>query len=259
MAGIEDGISAALAYAADNAHGYELQSRDYDLGTDCAGLVRLYAAAVEGVELSAYPDFHTWNEVSALTARGWSDLPFDTSSMRRGDVLLRALGDSTGHTVVYLGDGYIVGAEGNWDGKSGDGSGTEVTKRTYYPYDYNHILRPPSKAEDAVKVMEDHDMNIIVNVPQSDDMASNVMFWVCGDQIHDLTDPEVLRYLQMVYKAATGEDMPTIELSGSRETPEAQRFIQAVRGGIPSADIWPAVDMLPARSEERADGNDGTE
>lgn len=155
MAGIEDGIAAALAYAGDDSHGYELQSRDYDLGTDCAGLVRLYAASVEGVALSAYPDFHTWNEREVLSNRGWLAIRFNTSSMKRGDVLLRALGDSTGHTVVYLGDGYIVGAEGNWDGRHGDGSGTEVTKRTYYPYDYNWILRPPTWTEDDMPTAQE--------------------------------------------------------------------------------------------------------
>ena len=146
MAGIEDGIAAALAYAADDRHGYELRSGNhwpgsYDIGTDCAGLARLYAAAVEGVALDSYPDFGTWNEVATLTKRGWRDIPFSRSAMRRGDILVRALGDSTGHTVIYLGSSRIVGAESNWDGKRGDGSGAEVTERSYYDYKYNHILR----------------------------------------------------------------------------------------------------------------------
>lgn len=146
MAGIEDGIAAALAYAADDRHGYELRSGNhwpgsYDIGTDCAGLARLYAAAVEGVTLDSYPDFGTWSEVATLTKRGWDDIPFSLSAMRRGDILVRALGDSTGHTVVYLGGSRIVGAENNWDGVRGDGSGAEVTERPYYDYSYNHILR----------------------------------------------------------------------------------------------------------------------
>ena len=163
MAGIEDGIAAALAYAADDRHGYELRSGDhwpgsYSIGTDCAGLARLYAAAVEGVALDGYPDFGTWNEVATLTKRGWRDIPFSRSAMRRGDILVRALGDSTGHTVVYLGGSRIVGAESNWDGKRGDGSGAEVTERSYYDYKYNHILRwegepakPVTPLPDALK------------------------------------------------------------------------------------------------------------
>lgn len=146
MAGIEDGIAAALAYAANDAHGYELRSGNhwpgsYSIGTDCAGLARLYAAAVEGVALDGYPDFGTWDEVKTLTKRGWEDIPFSRSAMKRGDILVRALGDSTGHTVIYLGSSRIVGAENNWDGKQGDSSGAEVTERSYYDYSYNHILR----------------------------------------------------------------------------------------------------------------------
>lgn len=74
--------------------------------------------------------------------------------MRRGDVLLRALGDSTGHTVVYLGSRRIVGAEGNWDGRPGDSSGTEVTERSYYRYGYNRILRPPARLYEEPKEEE---------------------------------------------------------------------------------------------------------
>lgn len=146
MAGIEDGIAAALAYAADDRHGYELRSGNhwpgsYSIGTDCAGLARLYAAAVEGAALDSYPDFGTWNEVKTLTKRGWRDITFSRSAMKRGDILVRALGDSTGHTVVYLGHSRIVGAESNWNGVRGDSSGAEVTERSYYDYKYNHILR----------------------------------------------------------------------------------------------------------------------
>lgn len=155
MAGIEDGIAQTLAYAADNSHGYELQCRRYSKGTDCAGLMILYAAAVEGVPLEQYPDFHTWTEVSVLTARGWQDIPFSEGAKQRGDILLRALGDSTGHTVLYLGNNRIVGAENNWDGRQGDSSGAEVTERSYYSYKYNHILRWPGKPVYVPKPLPD--------------------------------------------------------------------------------------------------------
>lgn len=141
---IERGLRVISDYAGDDTHGYILMSGDhesYDWGTDCAGLARLYAATVEGAALSSYPDFGTWNERQVLTGRGWKAIKFSTGAMRRGDILLRALGDSSGHTVVYIGDGLIIGAEGDWDGRRGDGSGREVCRRTYYPYDYNWILR----------------------------------------------------------------------------------------------------------------------
>lgn len=175
MAGIEDGIAAALAYAADDRHGYELRSGNhwpgsYDIGTDCAGLARLYAAAVEGVALDSYPDFGTWNEVTTLTKRGWEDIPFSRSAMRRGDILVRALGDSTGHTVVYLGSSRIVGAESNWDGVRGDGSGAEVTERSYYDYSYNHILRwTPKEVPDMTDEQAKQLQEIYHQVTRTDD------------------------------------------------------------------------------------------
>lgn len=154
MAGIEDGIKKVLDYAADDTKGYELHSRDYSVGTDCAGLVRMYCAAVEGVDVSSYPGFGTWSEKATLTKRGWTAYGFKYSWMQRGDVLLRAKGDATGHTVVYLGGGRIVGAEGNKDGKRGDSSGREICEKAYYDYDYDWILRPPASAGATMQVTD---------------------------------------------------------------------------------------------------------
>lgn len=139
---IERGISDALAYAADDSKGYELGSRDYGLGTDCSGLGRRYAAKVEDAPLSSYPDMSTRTMRAVLTARGcWEALPFSISAGERGDLFLKELPGQTGHVVVYLGDMRIVGAEGNWDGVTGDSSGSEICERNYYTYGYNWIIR----------------------------------------------------------------------------------------------------------------------
>lgn len=202
MAGIEEGISTVLAYAADDSHGYVLQGREYEYGTDCAGLVRLYAATVEGADVGSYPDFHTWSEVATLTARGWTDMGFDYGSAVRGDVFLRALGDSTGHTVVYLGGGRIVGAEGNWDGAQGDSSGTEVCERAYYDYGYNHILRPPTVAatsEEDEEVTDSDITKIAKKVWEVDKGAwtadrvyrsTSMLKAMCGIDAEDTSDPK---------------------------------------------------------------------
>lgn len=144
MAGIESGISTALTYADDNSHGYELRERDYDIGTDCAGLGRLYAAAVEGVSVDSYPDMHSWDIADKLRARGWQVIDFLEGAKRRGDILARVDPQGgTGHVVIYLGDGRIVGAEGDWDGNRGDSSGREICERSYYSYGYKYIVRHP--------------------------------------------------------------------------------------------------------------------
>ena len=147
MAGIESGISTVLTYADDNSHGYELRQRNYDIGTDCAGLGRLYAAAVEGVSVEGYPDMHSWDIADKLKARGWHVIDFAESKKQRGDILVRVdPKGGTGHVVIYLGDGRIAGAEGDWDGKRGDSSGREICERSYYSYGYKYIVRPPERA-----------------------------------------------------------------------------------------------------------------
>ena len=154
MAGIEAGISAILAYAADDAHGYELRERDYGIGTDCAGLGRYYAASVEGVSVGSMPDMHSWDIADKLRTRGWQVLSFSEQAKTRGDILVRVDPTSgTGHVVVYLGNNRICGAEGNWDGKAGDGSGREICERSYYQYGYSKIVRwPGEKAPERITI-----------------------------------------------------------------------------------------------------------
>ena len=147
MAGVKGGIATVLTYADDNRHGYELRERNYDIGTDCAGLGRLYAAAVEGVSVDSYPDMHSWDIADKLRARGWQVIDFAESKKKRGDILARVdPKGGTGHVVIYLGDGRIVGAEGDWDGRRGDSSGREICERSYYSYGYKYIVRPPEGA-----------------------------------------------------------------------------------------------------------------
>jgi len=195
----------------------------------------------------------------------------DGYSARRGDIYLNV----THHTAVCRYGAYEEGGDtlmqfsgsehGTIDGAEGDQTGRESNIKPYYDYPWDYTLSWTSDGamigEETEEDEEEDDMTeIVINIPQSDDMAANIMVYVCGDQVHDIADPEALRILQQVYSAAHGgKEIPTMELSGSREKPEFQRFLQAIRGGIPSTSIFPAVDMLVGRSEERSDGNDGTE
>lgn len=164
MAGVEGGIATVLTYADDNAHGYELRCRDYDIGTDCAGLGRLYAAAVEGVSVDSMPDMHSWDIAERLRQRGWSVLSFSEQAKRRGDILARVdPKGGTGHVVIYLGDGRIVGAEGDWDGRAGDSSGREICERSYYQYGYDYIVRPPEGAGKVSIKKVDHGVYRLYN------------------------------------------------------------------------------------------------
>lgn len=161
MASVEAALSKCLAYAADDSHGYELGWHSASAmggGTDCSGLVRYYAALLAGVATDSFPDFSTRTERRVLTGRGWQAIAFSLAKARLGDVLLT---EPNGHTVIYLGGSRILGAEGNWDGRRGDGSGREVCERSYYDYSYNWILRPPTGAAGEEDEVTDADIEKI--------------------------------------------------------------------------------------------------
>lgn len=139
---IEYAINEVISYARDDTHGYQLHCRDLDYGLDCAGLMMLYASLVEGVPFNQYPNVHTWTMVDVMGGRGWRVIGFSEGAKRRGDVLVRSdPHGGTGHTCLYLGNGEIVEAANDYDGRRGDSSGQEIRKRSYYAYGYDKILR----------------------------------------------------------------------------------------------------------------------
>ena len=234
---------------------------DRDCSSAC---IECYAAL--GVDCGGAWSTHDM-ERKMVASGNFVSLPRDTwRNPRRGDLLL-APGK---HVAVALGGGRVAEAvrseNHSTHGALGDQDGGEIIIRGLYDDGWTCVLRyvgpEPEETSDepatgeTIDFGEEDEMNVIINVPKSDDMACSVMVWVCGDQVHDLANSEVVKYLQRVYAAChDGREMPVIEMSGSREVPEFQRFLQAVRGGIPDPSFFPAVDLLEARSEGRADGN----
>ena len=176
---------------------------------------------------------------------------------RRGQVLV-----ATGkHAAVAVGGGRLVEAlrseRHTAHGQVGDQDGGEIWTRALYDDGWDAVLEycgPEAASEE-----DDMPTECVINIPKSDDMKSNVMVLICGDRVHDLDNPEALKYYNQVYKAVHGRDIPTFTMSGSRSFPAIQRVFQALRGGIPNTSLFPAADMFSARSQGRADGNTGEE
>ena len=147
-------LARVRAYVEDDRHGYEMGSRDWDLGTDCSGLVLLYVAFLLGIDPDAlaarFPDWSTRTMRAHLQELGFKLVKFSTAAMDEGRILIKELPGKVGHTVIYLGDWMIFGAEGNWDGVAGDGDGTEICERRYYSFGYNWIAIPPDMEEEEV-------------------------------------------------------------------------------------------------------------
>ena len=207
---IERGIAQVDAYAADNRHGYEFGSHhSYDVGTDCSGLARMYAAAVDGIGLDGYPDFSTRTMRGVLVGRGWQALPYSRAALMRGDLILKEIA-GVGHVVVYVGGGRIVGAEGNWDKRHGDSSGREVFEKALYDFGWNWILRPPAaieaKRESIGTAQADETKNGVVNV---DDWAivaiGGTGYLYAGGSLHPLASADEQAFVEWVYAQARAQ------------------------------------------------------
>ncbi|TWE13144.1 NlpC/P60 family protein [Rudaeicoccus suwonensis] len=79
----------------------------HKIGLDCSGLVRYAWYEATGVDYGPYGTSHMQQE---LTSHNFTQLSSDTPT-EPGDVVVY-----NGHTVIYLGDGLVVQAEGDLEG-----------------------------------------------------------------------------------------------------------------------------------------------
>ena len=137
----EEAAALALAWAADDSHGYDQASRwgpDYD----CSSFLISVWDAV-GVPVKAAGATYTGNMRRAFLRCGFAEISADLG-LRTGDVLL----NETHHTAMYVGNGQIVHAAGNeWGGatggRTGDQTGGEICVRSFYvpSYGWDCVLR----------------------------------------------------------------------------------------------------------------------
>lgn len=139
---IEAAVEAALAIAADNAHGYDQQNR-WGPDFDCSSLV-IHVWREAGVPLRCT---YTGDMRVDMLRRGFTDVTaqVDRSSgegLARGDVLLNC----ARHTALYVGNGRLVHASANerggaLGGVTGDQTGREICERAYFNYPWDFVLR----------------------------------------------------------------------------------------------------------------------
>lgn len=136
---VETAINWMLNIANDNDnHGYSQTSRkgpDYDCASLCT-----HGYINAGLPIN--PDTYTGDMKQNFTAVGFTAIPY-TSGMTlvRGDVLFWHYSGNKGHAVCYIGDGQIVSAHSNKDGKPGDSSGAEIDVGAFYDTHWQWVLR----------------------------------------------------------------------------------------------------------------------
>lgn len=142
--------------AKDNTHGYDQTHRngpDYDCSS---AVITAYKSA--GVDTGAT---YTGNMYENFKSNGFTDVTktvnFATQNgLCEGDVLLAP----HQHTAMYNGNGTIVHAGSNENGRatgghSGDQTGKEFCIRSYYNYPWVYCLRYTGNAEIPTKVIND--------------------------------------------------------------------------------------------------------
>lgn len=160
---VNSAVNWAKDIAADSSHGYDQSSR-WGPNYDCSSfLITAYKKA--GLKLEST---YTGNMYSDFLKHGFKNVTASVnmatgSGLEAGDVLLH----HKNHTAMYIGNGQIVHASINENGKTtggqpGDQTGKEICIRSYYNYPWDVVLRytgevytptaPEAKATEVVLV-----------------------------------------------------------------------------------------------------------
>lgn len=135
---VQSAIDWAVNVAKDDSHGYSQASREGNPDYDCSSLV-INAYQEAGVPVKDAGATYTGDMKNAFVDSGFKWIPGNPSvdSLKPGDVLL----SEDSHTEMYIGDGKNVGAHDDYDGTSGDSSGSEIDIGDYYDHPWDGVLR----------------------------------------------------------------------------------------------------------------------
>ncbi len=139
---VEKAVQWAVSVANDNRHGYSQANRNGNPDYDCSSLT---ITAFEWAGIPVGNATFTGNMYSEFMMHGWKDVTrqinlSNGSGLIAGDVLL----NHTSHTCLYIGDGKVVNARTDTDGRSGDSHGDEIRIQSYWNFPWNAVLRYPT-------------------------------------------------------------------------------------------------------------------
>lgn len=142
---IDKAVSLAVKISDDQTHGYD-QAKRWGPDYDCASFLITVWQDV-GVPVKSAGATYTGNMYKAFLKCGFKDVIDKINlvtgyGLQKGDVLL----NKGNHTEMYIGNGKVVKASINENGKitggkEGDQSGREIYVGNYYNYPWDCVLR----------------------------------------------------------------------------------------------------------------------
>lgn len=140
MSKVENAATLAEQIAYDDSHGYKWGGwgPEYDCGHLIIDAFERAGIPVKSVGGASW----TGNMPEAFMRCGAADVTKTVNlatgaGLKRGDVLV----NRQNHAALYVGNGQIIQARTDLDGKPGDSSGQEIRKQAYYNYPWTHVLR----------------------------------------------------------------------------------------------------------------------
>ena len=118
----------------DNSYGYSFGGhgpKDFDCASSISWSLRQAGFDMGG-------GWDTTGVANALFALGWQKVPND-GNPKRGDIVM----NEAHHVEWALGNGQLAGFHDNYDGVSGDSSGTEASTLAYYDFPWDYYIRYP--------------------------------------------------------------------------------------------------------------------
>lgn len=139
---VEEFINKVCSKIRDNRYYYSM-NRENEFAVDCSWLL---ITSLKEVGVDVHGASYTGN-MERLTGAGFKRIIIKPgTTFQRGDILVKHISGSNGHTVLYLGNNQIAEA-------CNKKNGLRIT--TYYPNGYQYILRFDSKeAAPTIKTPE---------------------------------------------------------------------------------------------------------
>lgn len=227
----------AIAFAADNSHGYSQEDR---WGQDCDCSSFMYRAAHDGggydVPLGSG---YTGTMLADFKAAGFTALEFDGNLYDNpvGTIFLNV----ADHTSMYVGDGNLVEAScsetGGITGQEGDQTGNEVHVRGVYNFPWDYVLIPPADSSPAAQTNNDDALQTYYAVKTAEDG------WL--PEVHGLDDFAGVRGHAIIDWYVRTNDGHSIDYSGADVGKDFLATVNSVNANTADATGGYAGDDAP--------------